>query len=36
MAKKLNPEEIVDLKELLMSHVYEQEALINILERQVS
>lgn len=34
MAKKLDPKEVVDFKELLMSNVYEQEALINLLERK--
>lgn len=34
MAKKLDPKEVVDFKELLMSNVYEQEALINLLEKK--
>ena len=34
MAKKLDPKELVTFKELLMSNMYEQEALINILERK--
>jgi hypothetical protein len=34
MAEKLDPKELVDLKELLMSNVYEQEALINLLEKK--
>ena len=34
MAKKLDPKNIVTFEELLMSNMYEQEALINILERK--
>lgn len=34
MEIKLDPKEIVDFKELLLSNVYEQEALINILEKK--
>jgi hypothetical protein len=34
MAQKLDPKEVVDYKELLMSNVYEQEALINLLEKK--
>ena len=34
MAEKLDPKEVVDFKELLMSNVYEQEALINLLENK--
>lgn len=34
MAEKLDPKEVVSFKELLLSNVYEQEALINILERK--
>jgi hypothetical protein len=34
MAKKLDPKEVVDFKELLMSNVYEQEALVNLLEKK--
>ena len=34
MAKKLDPKEIISLKELLMSNVFEQEALINLLEQK--
>jgi len=32
MAEKLDPEETVSFEELLMSNVYTQEALINMLE----
>jgi hypothetical protein len=32
MAKKLDPEEMVDLKELVLSEVIQMEALINVLE----
>ena len=32
MAEKLDPEETVSFEELLMSNVYTQEALINLLE----
>jgi len=32
MAKKLDPKETVDLKELVLSEVIQLEALINILE----
>ena len=32
MAKELDPEEMVDLKELVLSEVIQMEALINILE----
>jgi len=32
MAEKLDPKEIVSFEELLMSNVYTQEALINLLE----
>ncbi len=34
MSEKLDPKEVVHFKELLMSNVYEQEALINLLERK--
>ncbi len=34
MAEKLNPKEVVQFKELLLSNVYEQEALINLLEKK--
>ena len=34
MAKKLEPKEIVTFEELLMSNVYTQEALINLLEKK--
>ena len=34
MAKELDPKEIVSFKELLLSNVYTQEALMNILERK--
>ncbi len=30
MAEKLEPKEVVHFKELLMSNVYEQEALVNL------
>lgn len=32
MAEKLDPKETVSLEELLVSNVYTQEALINLLE----
>jgi hypothetical protein len=32
MAEKLNPKETVSFEELLMSNVYTQEALINLLD----
>ena len=34
MAKKLDPKEIVDFKELLMSEVIQSEALINLLDKR--
>ena len=34
MAKKLDPKEIVDFKELLMSGVIQSEALINLLDKK--
>jgi glycyl-tRNA synthetase alpha subunit len=34
MAEKLDPKEIVDFKELLMSEVIQSEALINILDKR--
>ena len=34
MAKKVDPKETVDLKELLMSEVIQSEALINLLDRK--
>jgi hypothetical protein len=34
MSKKLSPEEIVSFEELLMSNVYTQEALVNLLEKK--
>ena len=34
MAEKLGEKEIVTFKELLMSNVIEQEALVNLLERK--
>jgi hypothetical protein len=34
MAKKLDPKEVVDYKKLLMSNVFEQEALVNLLEKK--
>ncbi len=32
MAKQLDPEQMVDLKELVLSEVIQMEALVNILE----
>ncbi len=32
MAKQLDPDEMVDLKELVLSEVIQMEALINVLE----
>ena len=34
MAEKLDPKETVSLEELLMSNVYTQEALVNLLEKK--
>lgn len=34
MADQMDPKEIVSFKELLLSNVYTQEALINLLERK--
>jgi hypothetical protein len=34
MAEQLDPSEIVDLRELLMSEVIQSEALINLLEKK--
>ena len=34
MAKKLDQKEIVSFEEMLMSNTYEQEALINLLEKK--
>lgn len=34
MAEKLDPKETVSFEELLMSNVYTQEALINLLEAE--
>ncbi len=34
MAEKLDQKEIVNFEELLMSNVYTQEALINLLEKK--
>ena len=34
MAEKLDPKEVVDLQELLMSEVIQSEALINLLDRK--
>ncbi len=34
MSKKLDPKEPVTFEELLMSNVYTQEALINLLEKK--
>ncbi len=36
MAERLDPKETVSFEELLMSNVYTQEALINLLERNGS
>ena len=35
MAKKLDPKEIVSLEEILMSNMYTEEALINLLKKKV-
>ena len=34
MAEKLDPTETVSFEELLMSNVYTQEALVNLLEKK--
>ncbi len=34
MSKKLDPKETVTFEELLMSNVYTQEALINLLDKK--
>jgi len=34
MAEKLDPKETVTLEELVLSNVYTQEALINLLEKK--
>lgn len=34
MADKLDPKELVTFKELLLSNVYTQEALVNLLEKK--
>jgi len=34
MAEKLDPKELVDFKELLMSEVIQSEALINLLDKK--
>jgi len=34
MAKELDPKEIVDIKELLMSEVIQSEAIINLLDKK--
>ena len=34
MAEKLDPKEVVTFEELLLSNMYEQEALINLLVRK--
>jgi hypothetical protein len=34
MAKKLDPKETVTLEDLLIHNTYEQEALVNLLERK--
>lgn len=34
MAEKLDPKETVSLEELLLSNIYTQEALINLLDKE--
>jgi len=34
MAKEIDPKEFVSFKELLLSNVYTQEALMNLLEKK--
>jgi hypothetical protein len=34
MSNKLDPKEIVSFEELLMSNVYTQEAIVNLLEKK--
>jgi len=34
MSSKLEPKEIVSFEEVLMSNVYTQEAILNVLERK--
>jgi hypothetical protein len=34
MADKLDPKEIVTFEELLMSNIYTQEALVNLLDKK--
>ena len=34
MAEKLDPREVVSFEELLMSNVFTQEALVNLLEKK--
>jgi len=34
VAEKLDPKEVVSFEELLMSNVYTQEALVNLLEKK--
>jgi len=34
MAKEFDPKELVSFKELLLSNVYTQEALMNLLEKK--
>ena len=34
MANKMDPKEIVSFEELVMSNVYTQEAIVNILEKK--
>jgi hypothetical protein len=34
MAKEIDPKELVSFKELLLSNVYTQEALMNLLEKK--
>jgi len=34
MADKLDPKKIVSFEEILMSNVYAQEAIVNVLERK--
>jgi len=34
VADKLDPKEVVSFEEILMSNVYAQEAIVNVLERK--
>ena len=34
MAEKMDPKEIVSIEELVMSNVYTQEAIVNLLEKK--